>query len=536
MKNIFKLFAVLGLSAMMTVSCLDSNEINVDPNNPQEVPSNMLMNGTEKWIVDNIYDNWFSGRQCLVYAQYWAQRNYTEEDRYQIRESVNNSYFNYLYMGVGNLIKVEKLNTDEATAALNSAYGANCNQIAAAKILKCWLMGVITDTWGAVPYSDVAKLESDGQFYCKYDDQKSLYATLIAELQAAVAMIDEDEPAFTSGDTIYDGDASLWKKFGNSLICRFAIHISKVDPSWKSLIAKAVSSGVFESNDDSACYPYVSSGSDYCKFYEGYYVDGRNDFTIAKPLCDILKGQRDTLNNKQHPWEGTVDPRLAMYTTPSGGDYNGIPIGAPSADMSGIRSRTATPSWYGNPPAQLDPDFTIPLMTYAELQFILSEYNGFSNEEFQEGIAASIEYWADVTGSDVSSDEIDEYIAAVGDANAEKVAVQKYIDLFLNGTEAWTELRRTGYPEQLVRPGEKTFRYLIDAKDPSKGSRDINFEPLSEVKGDFIARVKYPTNESTLNGANWKDAVSKLKDGTNNYYSKMFWDVRTNAYDHPANK
>ena len=56
------------------------------------------------------------------------------------------------------------------------------------------------------------------------------------------------------------------------------------------------------------------------------------------------------------------------------------------------------------------------------------------------------------------------------------------------------------------------------------------------MKGDIIARLKYPTNESTLNGDNWKAAVAKLTDGTNNYYSKMFWDVRTSTYDHPANK
>ena len=138
---------------------------------------NMLMNGGVKWMVDNVYDNWFSGRQCLVYAQYWAQRNYTEEDRYQIRESVNNNYFNYMYMGIANMDKVIELNTDEATAAKNSAYGANCNQIAAAKIMKVWMTDIITDTWGNVPYSDVAKLEKEGLLYCKYDDQKDIYVS-----------------------------------------------------------------------------------------------------------------------------------------------------------------------------------------------------------------------------------------------------------------------------------------------------------------------------------------------------------------------
>ena len=36
---------------------------------------------------------------------------------------------------------------------------------------------IITDTWGNVPYSDVAKLEKEGLLYCKYDDQKDIYVS-----------------------------------------------------------------------------------------------------------------------------------------------------------------------------------------------------------------------------------------------------------------------------------------------------------------------------------------------------------------------
>ena len=96
MKKILYLLLILSLS-IGAVSCQKMESVNTDPNNPVDVPSNMIMAGTEKKIMDYVFDNWFSGRQCLVYSQYWAQRNYTEEDRYQIRESVNNNYFNYCY-------------------------------------------------------------------------------------------------------------------------------------------------------------------------------------------------------------------------------------------------------------------------------------------------------------------------------------------------------------------------------------------------------------------------------------------------------
>lgn len=523
MKKLFN-YIMMGALCLSTVACEDLDTLNEDPNNPQAVPSNMLMSGAEKWIADNVYDNWFSGRQCLVYAQYWSQRNYTEEDRYQIRESTNNGYFNYLYQGVANLNKVIELNQGEKAAA-SSAYGSNDNQIAAAMILRAWLMQIITDTWGNVPYSEVSKLESDGVLYCKYDDQKEIYTTLINELTEAVGMIDESEVAFTSGDQIFYGDASQWKKFGNSLKCRLAIHLSKVDSNWKKYIAEAVASGVMESNDDAAVFQYATSGSDYCKFYEGWYVDGRNDFTVTRQFFDLLSGIKDDLNGKSHPWEGTEDPRLRIYIGSNG--TTGFPYGVPSSMSAGVRA--GTPNWYYYPPCFVEnKDFAVPLMTYAELKFILSEYNGFSESDYKEGVEASLDFWAAQDGSSISAEEKAAYIEAVSqNVNAEAVAVQKYIDLFLNGTEAWTEIRRTGYPEQLVRPGEVTT-----IKD---GTAYI-FEPLSEVKGDIIARVKYPTNESTLNGANWTEAVSKLQDGTNNYYTKMFWDIRTSKYDHPVNR
>ncbi len=530
MKKLIK-YTLIGSLCFTAFSCSDQEAMNVNPNVASNVPSNMIMNAAEKWTMDNIYDNWFSGRQCLVYSQQWSQRNYTEEDRYQIRESVNNNYFKYMYMGLNNFQKVINMNTDEATKNASSAYGANANQIAAAMIMKVWLADVMTDTWGGIPYSEALKLEGDGVLYAKYDDQKDIYAQLMNELTEAVNMIDESEPAFTSGDIIYDGDASKWKKFGNSLKCRLAIHMSKVDSNWKSYIQQALASGVFESNDDAAKFQYTATGTEYCKFYEGFFVDRRNDFAINKTLADLLKGQPDTLNAKTHPWEGVIDPRIHVFTVDDG-KWNGMAVATQTGIQARLFTQDGVASWYAYQPPVLYKTYAVPLMTYAELKFIIGEYNGFSVEDYQEGVEASIDYWYDVMGSIYDPEEVAAYVEAVcQNVNAEAYAIQKYIDLYSNGTEAWTEIRRTGYPEQIVRPGEICALYNTD-----NGAVPYKFTPLSEVKGDIIARVKYPTDESTLNGDNWNAAVAKLQDGTNNYYSKMFWDVRTSTYDHPANK
>lgn len=525
MRTFYKLFIVL-LTGIVIASCQDMEELNINPNSPSEVSTATILTGSQKKMMDYIYDNWFSGRQALPYAQYWAQRTYTEEDRYQIRESVNNSYFNQLYLVATNLVKIEELNTNPATKDIASSAGYNNNQIAVAKILKVWLMQVMADTWGSIPYSEAFKL-ADGKTYPKYDDLNVLYPALLAELNTAISLIDVSKVAFTSGDVIYGGDAELWKKFGNSLKCRIAIRLSKVDPNWDTYIDQAVASGVFTSNDDQAMFTYSSEAPNESYFYRGYFVDGRNDFSITKPFTDLLKGQADTLNAKTHPWAGVVDPRLAIYTTPRGGKYIGLPYGLASSSMTAA-IRNAAPSWYAAPPAILNKDLAVPYMTYAELCFILSERNNFSKDWYEKGIQASMEHWATIGGVELAQSTIDAYIASVnGTVNAETVATQKYIHLYMQGTEAWSEYRRTGYPLTMLKPGENSHKV---------GATVLKFTTLSETKNDIPARVKYPTNESTLNPDGFNSAVAKLADGTNNYYSKMYWDVRTSADQHPANK
>ncbi|MDR2949448.1 MAG: SusD/RagB family nutrient-binding outer membrane lipoprotein [Dysgonomonas sp.] len=512
-------------------SCKDLEETNIDPNNPEEVSTPTIMTGAQTYMMDYIYDNWFSGRQALVYAQYWAQRNYTEEDRYQIRESVNNNYFNHLYRVAKNLTLIEQLNTDAETKLQMAVYGDNNNQIAAAKILKIWLMQLMVDTWGSIPYSEAFKLE-DEVLYPKYDDMETLYYGFITELDEAIGMINEDEVAFTSGDEIYGGDASSWKKFGNSLKCKIALRLSKVDSNWRNYISEAVNSGVFTSNADEASFTYLKSSPSQCMFYQGFFVDGRNDFSIAKPFVDLLKGQPDTLNSKPHLWENTIDPRLTIYTSPRNGKYIGIPYGLQSSEMTAA-IRNAAPNFYADMPLVVQPNFTITLMSYAEICFILSEYNGFSTDEYKKGVTASLEHWNDMYSSVMGSpafdsDAITAYVDKVSQTvNAEAVATQKYIHLYMNGTEAWSEYRRTGYPITLLKPGEHSHEV---------NGTLLDFTTLSETKGDLPARVKYPTNESTLNQSGFEAAVATLQDGTNNYYSKMFWDARTTSNPHPANK
>lgn len=499
------------LLCLTLISCDDFGNLNENPNSPGSVPSHMLMSGTEKFILDQVTSLEGCGRYFHLYAQHFGQTAYSEQSRYMLDEDFLSNYFNNTYAALANLNKIIALNTQAETAAAQASYGANCNQIAAAMTLRAWLMSLMTDAWGDLPYSEAMKLE-EGIYYTRYDTQKSIYEQLLKELKEASDMFDVNQRVFVSGsDQIYDGDPVMWKRFANSLRCRLALHLSKVDSRWREYIEEAVRDGVFESSADNAYYQFSESGTEYFGFCYHFFVRKRCDFTIAHTLVDLM--------------QSLDDPRLPMYTTSNQGGIRGMLYGMPNDATSAYFENC--PNWLKNPPFFLKRSFAYPIMTYSELMFILCEAHDFNVEEFREGVRYSIRRWAVQSLTNVTEEEAFGYVDRVSaKVDAEAVALQKYIDLYLNGMEAWTELRRTGYPEQLVRPGE-----IIGTVN----GKEYTFQPLTESKGDIIRRIKYPDTESTLNYDYWKEAVDRLKDKTNNIYSPMYWDVRTSTYDHPVN-
>ncbi len=492
-------------------SCDDFGNLNENPNSPGSVPSHMLMSGTEKLFMDQLTSLSDCGRTFHLYAQHLSETAYTEQTRYRQDNDLIGEYFNNAYATLTNLNKIIALNSNEETRAEQALYGANCNQIAAAMTFRAWVMSLMTDAWGDLPYSEAMKLE-EGVYYTHYDTQKSIYEQLLKELKEASNMFDVNQRVFVSGsDQIYDGDPVKWKRFANSLRCRLALHLSKVDSHWREYIEEAVRDGVFQSSADNAYYQFSESGTEYCGFYYHFFVNKRSDFTIAHPLVDLMK----SLN----------DPRLPIYTTSNQGVIRGMLYGVPNEAATAYFENCS--NWQKNPPFFLKRSFAYPIMTYSELMFILCEAHNFNVEEFREGVRYSIRRWAVQSLTNVTETDALGYVNRVSaKVDAEAVAVQKYIDLYLNGMEAWTEYRRTGYPEQLVRPGEAIG---------SVNGKEYRFQPLTESKGDIIRRIKYPDTESTLNYNYWKEAVDRLQDKSNNIYSPMYWDVRTSTHDHPAN-
>jgi hypothetical protein len=85
----------------------------------------------------------------------------------------------------------------------------------------------------------------------------------------------------------------------------------------------------------------------------------------------------------------------------------------------------------------------------------------------------------------------------------EQINIQYWIASFLNGSEAWANFRRSGFP--------------VLAPNPYPGA-----DPA--VKGDFIHRLVYPVRERSVNAANYQKAVARM--GPDNMATRIFWDKK----------
>ena len=519
-----------------------------NPNDPTTPPSNAVFNDAVFQIIDDTRSVWFGGgRFTLVTMQYWHQSEYGDEDRYGYRESMR-EYWEDFYYNLENLRQVIVLNEDPATRDAASAYGHNEAQIACTRIMMSYMFNIMADTWGAIPYWSYGT--QDEQFQAlritgedeilspAYAPQEKIYADLLSELQGAYQQLNNlpaNASGFTSGDNIYDGDIDKWMKFANSLRLRIAMKVREANQSLgQQHIDDVINSGVhFTSNEDNAIFQYETVDKNSAPAYNQWYVGNRSDFAVGNAFIQLLKGENvpdhDGNPLTDNPFLGTQDPRLQIYAqdnnqtsypygsrNPDIGDYVGMPI----AENSAIAAAFVWESLPGTAIIER-PDFEMTLMEYAEVEFILSELNGWDQTHYEDGVRASMEKWNNMDSEHDISGDIDTYIANLPAASETTVLAQKYIALYMEPTTAWSEYRRTNtiFPDILVMPGDQYSVYV-----PSIDSTfNYQFNPISDVT-DLPFRMRYPQQEQTLNADNYQEAVGWLENG-DTQRSRLWWDV-----------
>ena len=384
-----------------------------------------------------------------------------------------------------------------------------------ARILQAYAFMVTTDSYGDIPYIDAAKGYTDQIFLPKYDTQQAVYAGIIKELTEASAALDASKTVETA-DVLYGGNVALWKKFGNSLLLRAGMRLSKVDAAQaQSLVSKALAAGVMETNAENAMVRhdpnYTNSVGNLLNSTEAANV------YLAAPFVDYLKKTNDPrlksiavryVGAKSGPEQvasrATTDPTLQV----------GMPFGYDNGSISTEVTKNKLASFYDF--SQVDrtrmarntaPNF---LVTAAQTQLLLAEaaqrgwVTGTTAEAyFSKGVRLHMEQLAiHDANSAVAPAAITAYLAEnpFNAATAlEQINTQYWVASFLNGPEAFANFRRSGFPVLTPNPF-----------------------PGKAIKGTFIRRLTYPNSKISVNSTNVKEAIGRQ--GADDLDTKVWWD------------
>lgn len=508
MKTLRYLLIILGVGTFLSACNV---EYLSDPNSPEVAPTYGIMNRVQKQFMNDTRDEWFSGRQMLLWVQYWNQVNYTEEDRFQYREAVNKAGWDDIYKNAQDLKDIITLNTEEATKGDMAQYGANENQIAAARIMLTYVYLTGVELWGDIPYYSYGsdnptfqanQLKDKGIDRPAYAKQADIYADMLKELAEAQAMIDVNSNMI-DGDNFFNGDPIKWKKFANSLRLRIANRVKGVVPGAEEHITQSIAAGVMASNEDNAGVKFEANAVNGAPMYRAFVVSARNDFAPSYQFVQLLKGERGIFG---------ADPRLDVFVADN---KDGFKLGIPLTKSNGIVSSFAWESMPGS--AILAPSYTEIYMEYAEVCFILSEINGWDQSWYEKGVVASMKRWG------ISQAAIDAYMATLPVAGEESVMMQKYIALYMQPLEAWSEYRRLGYPNTLIKPNEPysyTWSYVTSTGAVKDTTATYVFEPIGGLT-DIPSRNKYLSNEASINNENLKAAASSI--GSDEQTTKLIW-------------
>ncbi len=411
MKNIFYFLSFMLVFGL--VSCDDFLDVNADPNRVTEVSLSAqlppVIEGTSRVHVS------------------------LEKSVGQITQHLG-SYFGYpdeISLG-GSWSTIYLRNLSNAQQILNNAREQNSPHYAGvAGVLLAFNLGLATDTWEDVPYSQA--FNGSENLKPSYDAQQSVYAEIVALLNDAITDLGATESFLSpssSDDLAYGGDLAKWTKLAYALKARYQLHL--INKNGVGTILTDVNSAFSDSGDDfEIMYNEVNlnpwhtdialanNTGNLSQSFGSYFIDHINGVLID-----------------------AVDPRLPIITD---NDGSTLAIGIKSFDENAPSNNVdfEEENWYSTANAP------VPMVTYAEVKFIEAEAalgtdQARAYDAYLEGITAHMsKLGVDPVAAQAYIDDPD---VGVGAANLTLADImeQKYIALFLN-PEAWVDMRRIGY-------------------------------------------------------------------------------------------
>ena len=419
----------------------------------------------------------------------------------------------------------------------------------------CLIAQEQTDLSGPFTYLEDKKNSQEPE---EYNDVKTIYYGIVENIDTIVACLKHFETRpdwyketiqniivenFATGYGVLAGDMSLdsYIKFANSLKLRMAMHIVKKEPATAQRWAEeAVAGGVIEgTNDQHGVIPMIHSFTHpladisnawgdlrlcasfeslmmsldhpYAKYLflpNAYDIPNKNGVDTLKAgtrVCGIragvLVGDGQTYAlNKRQGYSTISTEVLATKRCPA--------YFIKWAEVDFLRAEGALRGWNMGGTAQEFYERGI-MNAYLEDPMSGSDYQSYVSEYMQreEPVAyTSVDPigdgapWESVTKIGVKWNEGDDQ-----ETKLEKIITQKYLALFPLSTEAWAEMRRTGYPKMFP---------VLNADD---GDGSIK-------QGDIIRRIPWvPTDPIALNMVEFS-GIPALG-GPDEQATRLWWDV-----------
>lgn len=390
---------------------------------------------------------------------------------------------------------------------------------ALATVVKVEAMHRVADAYGPIPYCNYGS----GTLQNTYDGLDEVYQRFFEELDDAIDVLTD----FVNGnpsakilekyDLIYQGDATKWVKFANTLRLRLALRVKYANSVLAQTEAeKSINNpiGVITNANERASLKHAAIEYEHPLAEIQDFNDG--EIRMSAAMDAYLNGY--------------ADPRLPVYFRPNAaGAYKGVRQGiAPlnpdiyAKDKVGYLNITNTTE--------------IVWITAAESYFLRAEgdlegwaMGGTAADFYTQGVTASLEengvgssaaaylnstnppaaYTQPTGGTGSLAAPSTIYPkwedGATAEQKLERIITQKWIAMYPDGPEGWAEFRRTGYP--------KLFPVVTNN---SGGTINTDVQ---------VRRIPYPQSEYNNNSAGVQSGIVKLG-GQDHGGTKLWWDKK----------
>lgn len=413
------------------------DEINRDRNNATEMqsknllPDLMLKSGFESTATDIA---WYATVYVEQNAGTWNQSQQADRRIAQSASSLLNNSWNAIY-DVMNIAQTIINSTDPETGSEPTDYFSR----GVAQILMAYNLGITTDGWGEVPYTQAFK--GADNLNPSYDKQSANYVEIQRLLTAGIESMGKGGTTHGGKDYIYSGNRDGWVKAAYALKARFALRLTKINGVAAAQEALAAIPNAFTSIDDAMLLGgFVEDLPGANPWGEFWYM--RDHLSVSTTIYNLMADRNDT-------------ERMELYFS-STDPADIAPIGEANQVQGGYSQSMFTSGW----DAFVSP---ILMFTYHELKFIEAEAKFRTGDatwttSLQEAIAASFEFIGASGADDYYTNNVLPRLTGGNELN--EIITQKYIAFYdREAIEAYNDYRRTGIPE-MKNPNNATVGFI----------------------------------------------------------------------------